>query len=771
MKKIVSRIMVLSFLLLVLAFPIFSNTYAASKDEHPLGNYKINEINVVMDDNYPPFVFRDSEGILQGILIDEWTLFEKKTGVKVNLEAKNWNAAQQEMLNGKFDVIDTIFNTQERRQQYDFSSPYADINVPIFFSNAISGITDARSLLGFIVAVKSGDAAIEYLKSQRVTTFEEYDSYEQLVIAAKEGKVVVFVADEPAILYLLHKYDINNEFNYTQSLYTGQFCRAVLKGNIAMLNLVENGFAQISEKEHKEIEQRWYGKSSVNVAQISRIILLSSGIIIIALAILFVWNRTLSHTIKRKTSEIMAAIGETEQSNKKLNGIIVAIPDLVFLLNSKGVILDYLSESTFLQVDQPKEQIVGKTLSAVMPLDIAEDGMKKIRLLLVENQTQEHNYSLEIQGEKNFYEARYVLIDADMILCIIRDITKERKYQEKLYNMSVHDSVTGLYNRTFFEKEVNRIASGNYLNIGIIMSDIDGLKLVNDTMGHKTGDQYLNAVGGILSKCLGKRGIISRIGGDEFAIIIIDTSMEEINGYGEKIETEVKELNPGYYSIPISISIGYSIAKHGRRDISNAIIEADDNMYRHKLHHRQSVRSYSIDVLSKMLAERDFITEGHAERMRVNINKMALEMGLNPEAIDDIVLFAQFHDIGKIGVSDAILFKSEPLNGLEWSEMRRHCEIGFRVAESSPDLRHIADWIFKHHEWWNGSGYPFGLTGTDIPIECRMLSIIDAFDAMTNNRPYRKARSKEKAFKELRKHAGIQFDPTLVDLFIGLFVG
>jgi len=125
-------------------------------------------------------------------------------------------------------------------------------------------------------------------------------------------------------------------------------------------------------------------------------------------------------------------------------------------------------------------------------------------------------------------------------------------------------------------------------------------------------------------------------------------------------------------------------------------------------------------------------------------------------------LLAQFHDIGKVGIPDRILFKPGPLTPQEIEEMRKHCEIGHRIALSAPDLVPIADWILKHHEWWNGQGYPLGLKGEEIPLECRILSIVDAYDAMTNNRPYRKALPHQVAMEELIKCSGTQFEPHLV---------
>ena len=171
-----------------------------------------------------------------------------------------------------------------------------------------------------------------------------------------------------------------------------------------------------------------------------------------------------------------------------------------------------------------------------------------------------------------------------------------------------------------------------------------------------------------------------------------------------------------------------------------------------------------------MLAERDYITDGHAERLHHLAEKMATAVGMRETDIADLNLFAQFHDIGKVGVSDRILNKPGPLTEEERQEMRLHCEIGHRIAQSSTELKPIADWILKHQEWWNGGGYPLGLSKNEIPLPCRILSIVDAYDAMTNDRPYRKAMLTQDAINELEQAAGTQFDPSLVQLFVKFLI-
>ncbi len=191
-------------------------------------------------------------------------------------------------------------------------------------------------------------------------------------------------------------------------------------------------------------------------------------------------------------------------------------------------------------------------------------------------------------------------------------------------------------------------------------------------------------------------------------------------------------------------------------------------MYRNKLHKGVDARSQILQSLLAALGERDFITEGHARRLEELCSRVGEKIDLSKIQLSDLALLAQVHDLGKVGTPDRILFKKGPLSKDEWEIMHQHSEKGYRIALSSTDLSSIADFILKHHERWDGNGYPLGISGEEIPIECRILSVVDAFDAMTNDRPYRKAMTINKAAEELKRSAGTQFDPDLVPVFLSV---
>lgn len=349
------------------------------------------------------------------------------------------------------------------------------------------------------------------------------------------------------------------------------------------------------------------------------------------------------------------------------------------------------------------------------------------------------------------------------------DVSKHKRMEQELQFTTSHDHLTGLSNRNFFEREMIRLEATGTGCRGVIVCDLDGLKLVNDTLGHSSGDRLLIEVATILRGLFGRGDIVARVGGDEFAILLAADQVDVAAAAG-RVKERVQQHNCVHPDLPLSLSVGFSVFEKPGQRICDLFAEADHNMSREKLHRSQSNRSAVVQTLARALEARDFITEGHADRLESMVVAVARELGFSEHRISDLRLLAKFHDIGKVGIKDQILFKPGKLTTQETLAMRQHCAIGYHIAQASPDLMPVADWIYKHHEWWNGSGYPLGLSGEKIPLECRILAIADAFDAMVSDRPYRKGLSCAKALAELNRCSGSQFDPDLVPLFIQVVV-
>ena len=349
-----------------------------------------------------------------------------------------------------------------------------------------------------------------------------------------------------------------------------------------------------------------------------------------------------------------------------------------------------------------------------------------------------------------------------------RDVTDRIQYEQRLEYLSLYDQLTDIYNRAYFEAELKRLNDGRHYPVTIISADLDGLKLVNDTMGHDAGDRLLNNCACVIKNTLRSSDVLARVGGDEFSAILIKTGRETGEKILSRIRENVEEYNRDNEELPLGVSLGVATTEGPGVSLKKLYKRADDMMYRDKLYSSKSSRSKIVQSLLAALAERDYITEGHARRLENLCRAVGEKINLSSHQLADLALLAQVHDLGKVGIPDQILFKPGPLSEEEWEIMRGHPEKGYRIATSSPDLAAVADLILKHHERWDGKGYPLGLSSISIPVECRILSVVDAFDAMTNKRPYNKTMTREEAIQELKDNAGTQFDPELVQVFIAV---
>ena len=409
----------------------------------------------------------------------------------------------------------------------------------------------------------------------------------------------------------------------------------------------------------------------------------------------------------------------------------------------------------------------------VVPEELREEGIAVSNAVLSNNVIEQETLRMRKDGRRlEVFVIGYPIVVLGKMVggyVIYRDISERKEAERQLTYASTHDLLTGVFNRGYFEQEMHRLESGDYRQAGVIITDIDGLKLVNDTLGHAVGDGMLQLAARIIRASVPDNAVICRIGGDEFAVLLQEIDEAGLQEIGNRIKAAVAAENEVNKEFALSMSVGYAVRRPGRLGMDDAYREADSCMYREKLHRSSSARSALVKTLTEALHARDFITEGHADRLQELVEKLARAVGISERRIGDLRLLAQFHDIGKVGIPDNILFKPGRLTDAEMMVMRRHSEIGYRIAVASPDFHHIADWILKHHEWWDGGGYPLGLKGEEIPIECRILLIADAFDAMTQDRPYRRAVSTEKALKEIAACKERMFDPYLAERFIALF--
>ena len=349
-------------------------------------------------------------------------------------------------------------------------------------------------------------------------------------------------------------------------------------------------------------------------------------------------------------------------------------------------------------------------------------------------------------------------------LCMVEDITSRKKAEEEILYLSYYDQLTGLYNRRFYEEELKRINTSRNLPITLVLADVNGLKLTNDAFGHSLGDNLLKNVAQIFKKECRTEDVIARIGGDEFVFLLPKTDGNEAQKIIERINHQISEKQRE--NIICSVSFGWATKHHLKEDIRKVFMRAEDYMYRNKLAESTSMRNETIKLITKTLYQKNRREQLHCERVSKLCELIGNAMKLSPDSVRELKMAGLLHDIGKIGIDESLLNKKTKLTEAEWSDMKRHPEIGYHILRSVNEFAPIAKYVLHHHERIDGLGYPRQLRGEEIPTQSKIICIADAYDAMTSHRPYRNDLSLSEVIAELKKNSGSQFDEEILKVFI-----
>jgi diguanylate cyclase (GGDEF)-like protein/PAS domain S-box-containing protein len=418
-----------------------------------------------------------------------------------------------------------------------------------------------------------------------------------------------------------------------------------------------------------------------------------------------------------------------------------------------------------------REDMIGRRLDQTLPVGSDERIMEYIS-----NTMNGRNWSnVEIPITDRNGETRTVLWNSasirdesgKYIATIVQgtDITERKKADEDNLYLSYHDHLTDIYNRRYFEHYLSQVINERCFPLTILMGDVNGLKLINDSFGHEAGDELLRKAAQVIRKGCRENDIVARIGGDEFGVILTRTDEENAEKIVKRIKEEASAID--FDNALLSISFGYSTAQRMNRKIDEMMMEAENYMYRRKMYESASMRNKTIDIIMNALYEKSDRELHHSQRVSGISAEIAGKLGFAPDEINKIRMSGLVHDIGKIGISEKILNKPGKLDNDEWALIKKHPEAGWRILSAAKEFSDLADNVLHHHEWWDGRGYPEGLQGEKIPIEARIIAVADAYDAMTSSRSYREPLEPDAVITELERGAGSQFDPKIVDIFLG----
>lgn len=364
------------------------------------------------------------------------------------------------------------------------------------------------------------------------------------------------------------------------------------------------------------------------------------------------------------------------------------------------------------------------------------------------------------KGQKKYDKANKIITDNNFQ---IEELTKKLAAKtDAAKDASIYDDLTKQYNRKFFYNLLSRINDEHFQPVSIAVLDINGMDRLNRTAYYRTGDEILEKTSGILQRLCIDTDIVARTGNSEFSILMTDTNISEAYGITENIRRQFTGLNHA----DLTLSIGVAQMRQGDSSIFNALDRGRKNLILEKLNDKNSSDYSIIAMLMEMLGAYSTATVAHCDRLREKAHKVGKSLGLSNSELLRLVIAAQLHDVGKIGISDNILDKKEMLTKQEKDQIRRHSRIGYEIVKLIPSLDEVATDILQHHEYYDGTGYPVGLKGEEISLYARILNVIDSYDAMTNRRVYAKVKTPEAAIEELRKKSSIQFDPHIVNVFV-----
>lgn len=738
---------------------------------------EIEELTLVGDYSFPPLSFTDHKGQFKGYEADLVAAMEHYLDIPVNYTQMIWEDALEALSSGEATAITGMRVTGERAQLYNFSNPYWQTAYSFIFPLG-SNVDDLLELENPVVVIQQRSATYDY--------FLEYYYHEEInfVYINRPSDAIEMILEDQADLwfenYQVARYETLSagiielvSFHVVEES-VGQYAIALGPGFENLVPIINKTLLYLEqERILTDLDRKWFGLANIRPEPSPwdlTLPIVLYGLFTFLIAI-FLWNRSLHLKVEEKTNELSS-------SEKKYKASFESSHDAILITNKEGKIIDCNKNALEIFGYSSKEELLKCKPADIFPYK-QPDGSdsklfysNKISILLETGISLRFEWAYRRKNGQLFQSEvaliSFTLGEEIMFQQNICDITERVQVQERLEYLSLHDQLTGLYNRAFFESELQRLGNSQYYPLTLISCDIDSLKLINDSFGHQAGDQQLVECAEILKDSLRNSDSLARVGGDEFCAIMPNTNQESGEKITERIRLNIERYNDGDPLVPMAVSIGLATTEDPVSTADELIRKADELMYRNKVYRSSTSKNKVLEKLINILDQKDNYCDGHIARMEHYCLKLGKAVKLNEKQMADLLLLVKLHDLGKVTISDQILNKPGRLDDQEWDLIKQHSEKGFRIARSSPEISTVADLILKHHEYWNGSGYPLGLEGEEIPIVCRVFAIVDAYDSMTNHRPYAAVKSREEALEELKETAGKRYDPNLVEEFIAL---
>jgi len=455
--------------------------------------------------------------------------------------------------------------------------------------------------------------------------------------------------------------------------------------------------------------------------------------------------------------ELQQKIAKLEQMQARNESLMAAVQDILLVSTVKDTIEPF---AAFTGEERPLQRAL---ISNSRVMELLTDSVIKTKTL----GTYEINFQIIHNSKPVYLEARFKKTQIDEVLIMIRDMSSIIHMEHTLRDLAERDPLTKMYNRVWFDQRMSLYTGKPRKNLALIMFDVNSLQFINNTLGHTQGDKVITEAAKLLAETFSGVCQIARVGGDEFAGLIENIDVQKI----EKLITKFIEANEVYnktHTGHVLVSVGYSHHAEGIVNTEIMYQDADAKMHQNSQKGYEKAKNMHIQTFLSALEKKRHLTASGSKKVEFLAVQMAKALKMSAKKRENLVLLSRFYDIGMIGISESILNKETMLHDIEWNLIRSHSVIGERIAGEIPDLKHLCPLILKHHERWNGSGYPLGLFKTDIPLECRIIHLIDSFASMTSSRPYRKKMKLDDARFEIKTGSGTRYEPELTEIFLSI---